>query len=58
MRSLRTGACEVNKIIDDDSATEATPVGYIVFLREIKEDVRTSQLRAAMAVNSELVGLD
>jgi hypothetical protein len=39
------------------SAPAAGPVGYEAFLRVVKERIASAQLRAAIAVNSELVQL-
>ena len=33
----------------------ASPEGYVPFLKDLKERIRTAQVRAALAVNRELV---
>jgi hypothetical protein len=35
-----------------------TPTGYAELLRELKQKIRSAQLRASLAVNQELVLLD
>ena len=37
--------------------SELIPAGYESFLKEVKERLRTAQLRAMVAVNAELVRL-
>jgi len=48
---------EVQKIADFRSgeAESLVPPGYDAFLKELKERIRSAQLRAALAVNRELV---
>jgi len=38
-------------------ATPADPAGYAVWLADLKTSIRETRLRAALAVNSELIGL-
>jgi hypothetical protein len=38
-------------------ATSVLPMGYQELLREIKERIRSAQLRASVAVNSEMIAL-
>ena len=40
---------------DSAPVGEALPVGYVAFVDEIKERIRSSQMRAMVAVNRELV---
>ncbi len=50
-------AKKLKKKLTRKSSLSAIPVGYSEFIKSLKEKVRTSQIKAALSVNRELIRL-
>lgn len=44
-------------ILDESKQSEIIPKGYVEFLNDLKEKIRSSQIKAAVSVNKELIKL-